>query len=76
MYLHNYPITTLCAPPTAYRPLVLPDSIALFRQFPPRALAHCVGAGEPLNPEVIRQWRALTGLDIRDGYGQVRPQQR
>ena len=30
-----------------------------------------MGAGEPLNPEVIRQWKQLTGIDIRDGYGQA-----
>ena len=31
----------------------------------------CAVAGEPLNPEVIEQWRAATGLTIRDGYGQT-----
>jgi acyl-coenzyme A synthetase/AMP-(fatty) acid ligase len=36
-----------------------------------RSLRHCVGAGEPLNPEVIDAWRAGTGLTIRDGYGQT-----
>src|SRR5579862_502272 len=71
MYLHQYPITTFCAPPTAYRPLVLPDSIEILKAYPPKALEHCVGAGEPLNPEVIRQWKQITGLDIKDGYGQV-----
>jgi acetyl-CoA synthetase/medium-chain acyl-CoA synthetase len=30
-----------------------------------------VGAGEPLNPEVIDIWRQHTGLTIRDGYGQT-----
>jgi len=34
-------------------------------------LRHCVGAGEPLNPEVIAAWRAGTGLTIYDGYGQT-----
>ena len=70
-YLHDYPITTFCGPPTAYRPLVLPESAKELQAHPPKALEHCVGAGEPLNPEVIRQWKQLTGLDIRDGYGQV-----
>lgn len=70
-YLHDYPITTFCAPPTAYRPLVLPESADALTQNPPKCLEHCVGAGEPLNPEVIRQWKQLTGLEIRDGYGQV-----
>jgi acetyl-CoA synthetase len=30
-----------------------------------------VGAGEPLNPEIIEQVRAAWGLTIRDGYGQT-----
>jgi len=34
-------------------------------------LRHCVGAGEPLNPEIIDTWKAATGLTIRDGYGQT-----
>ena len=35
------------------------------------ALREVVGAGEPLNPEVIEQVRAAWGLTIRDGYGQT-----
>ncbi|MFN8496613.1 MAG: AMP-binding protein [Anaerolineae bacterium] len=66
-FLQRYGITTFCAPPTAYRMLVLEDLQAY--QFP--RLRHCVGAGEPLNPEVIEQWRNATGLTIRDGYGQT-----
>jgi acyl-coenzyme A synthetase/AMP-(fatty) acid ligase len=65
--LERYPITTFCAPPTAYRLLVLED---LSRYRLP-ALRHCVGAGEPLNPEVIEAWRRGTGQLIRDGYGQT-----
>ncbi len=30
-----------------------------------------VGAGEPLNPEVIEQVRRAWGLTIRDGFGQT-----
>lgn len=65
--LQRYPITTFCAPPTAYRLLVQQDLSHI--TFP--ALRHCVGAGEPLNPEVIEAWHAATGLTIRDGYGQT-----
>src|SRR6266851_5832765 len=36
-----------------------------------KALRHCVGAGEPLNPEVIKIWEKTTSLTIRDGYGQT-----
>ena len=30
-----------------------------------------IGAGEPLNPEVIERVKAAWGLTIRDGYGQT-----
>ena len=69
--LHAYPITTFCAPPTVYRMLVLDEPMAYLKANPPKALRHCVGAGEPLNPEVIRTWEKNTGLTIRDGYGQT-----
>ncbi len=69
--LHKYPITTRCAPPTAYRMLVLDEPIVYLKSHPPRALRHCVGAGEPLNPEVIKIWEEVTGMTIRDGYGQT-----
>ncbi len=61
------PITTFCGAPTIYRMFVQED-LARYR-FP--RLRHCVGAGEPLNPEVIETWRKATGLVIRDGYGQT-----
>jgi len=69
--LNKYPITTFCAPPTVYRMLVLEKPLAYLKTHPPKALRHCVGAGEPLNPEVIRAWEQNTGLTIRDGYGQT-----
>jgi medium-chain acyl-CoA synthetase len=65
--LERFPVSTLCAPPTAYRMFVRTDLAN--RAFP--ALRHCVSAGEPLNPEVIDLWKAATGLDIHDGYGQT-----
>ena len=65
--LSAYPITTLCASPTMYRMLVLKD----MNQYTFSHLRHCVGAGEPLNPEIIEVWKADTGITIRDGYGQT-----
>jgi acetyl-CoA synthetase/medium-chain acyl-CoA synthetase len=65
--LEQYPISTFCAPPTAYRLLVLED-LSRYRL---SALRHCSGAGEPLNPEVIEAWQRGTGQLIRDGYGQT-----
>ncbi len=65
--LEKYPVTILCAPPTAYRMLI--KEALDGRKF--RALRHCVSAGEPLNPEVIEIWRAKTGAGICEGYGQT-----
>ena len=65
--LQDYPVTTMCGAPTIYRMLVLQD----LNKFSYSKLRHCVGAGEPLNPEIIETWRAATGVTIRDGYGQT-----
>ncbi len=59
-------VTTFCAPPTVWRMLVQED---LGRWRPP--LREVVGAGEPLNPEVIEQVSRAWGLMLRDGYGQT-----
>jgi acetyl-CoA synthetase/medium-chain acyl-CoA synthetase len=65
--LQKYPITTLCGPPTVYRMLVLQD----LSHYSFSHLRYCIGAGEPLNPEIIEAWRQATGNIIRDGYGQT-----
>ncbi len=65
--LAKYPVTTMCGAPTIYRMLVLQDLSGY--SFP--NLRHCVGAGEPLNPEIIEVWKKATGCTIRDGYGQT-----
>ena len=59
-------VTSFCAPPTVWRMLIQADLSKLANP-PQKAL----GAGEPLNPEVIaiveREW----GVSIRDGFGQT-----
>jgi acetyl-CoA synthetase/medium-chain acyl-CoA synthetase len=65
--LENYPITTWCAPPTALRLIVRED--LSHRHFP--RLRHCVTAGEPLNPEVMKLWQEATGLTLYEAYGQT-----
>ncbi|ADK85863.1 AMP-dependent synthetase and ligase [Desulfarculus baarsii DSM 2075] len=64
--LERYGVTTFCAPPTVYRMLIQQDLKAY--DF---TLRHCMSAGEPMNPEVIKAWREGTGLDIYDFYGQT-----
>ena len=59
-------VTSLCAPPTAWRMLIKED-LAAWKS----ALRELVGAGEPLNPEVIEQVERAWGIRIRDGFGQT-----
>jgi acetyl-CoA synthetase len=81
VYIHNQPrfepvavlkalvrdgVTSLCAPPTVWRSLIL-QPLADYRV----ALRELVSAGEPLNPEVIERVRSAWGITIRDGYGQT-----
>ncbi len=65
--LEQYGVTVFCAPPTAYRMMVLED----LSRYDLDGLRHCTGAGEPLNPEVMKQWEDSTGQVIYDGYGQT-----
>ncbi|NYT05959.1 MAG: AMP-binding protein [Methanomicrobiales archaeon] len=65
--MEKYGVTTFCCPPTIYRMLILAD----LDKFDFSELRHCVSAGEPLNPEVIRAWEEATGLTIYEGYGQT-----
>ncbi|MFZ2007512.1 MAG: AMP-binding protein [Stellaceae bacterium] len=64
--LTRYKVTTFCAPPTVWRMLIQEDLKAH-----KVALREVVGAGEPLNPEIIDQVSNAWGLTIRDGYGQT-----
>jgi acetyl-CoA synthetase len=64
--LEKHEITTLCAPPTVWRFLILED-LAAHRVKVREALS----AGEPLNPEVIDRVQKAWGVAIRDGYGQT-----
>jgi len=59
-------ITSFCAPPTVWRMLIQADLTQL--RTPPTKV---VGAGEPLNPEVIEQVAKSWGVTIRDGFGQT-----
>ena len=59
-------VTTLCAPPTVWR-LFIQEDLARF----PVKLREVIGAGEPLNPEIIEQVKKAWGLTLRDGYGQT-----
>ncbi|MBV1914701.1 MAG: AMP-binding protein [Pseudomonadales bacterium] len=60
-------VTTFCAPPTVYRIFAQMD----LASYNLSSIRHALGAGEPLNPEVIKVWKGVTGSDIYDGYGQT-----
>jgi acetyl-CoA synthetase len=64
--LHDHHVSTLCAPPTVWRKLILEP---LGER--PSQLRELTSAGEPLNPEVIETVRHAWGITIRDGYGQT-----
>jgi acetyl-CoA synthetase len=59
-------VTSFCAPPTVWRMLIQADLSSL-----PNPPTKVVGAGEPLNPEVIEQVEKAWGIRIRDGFGQT-----
>jgi acetyl-CoA synthetase len=59
-------VATFCAPPTVWRMLIQSDLGPR-----PEALREVLGAGEPLNPDVIATVERAWGLTIRDGFGQT-----
>jgi len=64
--LREHHVSTLCAPPTVWRRLILEP---LGER--PSHLRELASAGEPLNAEVIETVRKAWGITIRDGYGQT-----
>ena len=63
----KYQITTFCAPPTMLRMLIRGD----LSKFDLSSIHHMTTAGEALNPEVFKQFKAATGLEIMEGFGQT-----
>jgi acetyl-CoA synthetase len=65
--IEKYKVVTFCAPPTIYRFLIKED----LTKFDLSHLKYCVVAGEPLNPEVFKQFYDQTGIKLMEGYGQT-----
>jgi acetyl-CoA synthetase len=65
--IEDYKLTTFCAPPTMYR-FMLQEQVA---DYDLRSVTNWTTAGEPLNPEVTKQWEEHTGKRIREGFGQT-----
>jgi acetyl-CoA synthetase len=65
--IEKYRVVTFCAPPTIYRFLIKED----LSKYDLSHLKYCVVAGEPLNPEVFKQFYDQTGIKLMEGYGQT-----
>jgi acyl-coenzyme A synthetase/AMP-(fatty) acid ligase len=59
-------VNVLCQAPTEYRMIAKRTALRPLPQ-----LRRMVSAGEPLEAETIAAWRAATGLEVSDGYGQT-----
>jgi acetyl-CoA synthetase len=64
--LSKHKVTSLCAPPTIFRFLIRED----LSKYDLSSLEWCTIAGEALNPAVYEQFYQLTGIKLREGYGQ------
>lgn len=64
--IQKYRITSLCAPPTIFRFLIREE----ISNYDLSSLEHCTIAGEALNPAVYEQFLKLTGIKLKEGYGQ------
>ena len=64
--LVEHQITTLCAPPTVWR-MMIQEDLSAYKVH----LREVVGAGEPLNPEIIERVKKAWNLTLRDGFGQT-----
>jgi acetyl-CoA synthetase len=66
-HLQDARVTTFCAAPTVYRFLITQD----LARYDLSALRHCTIAGEAMNPVVYERFKELTGLELKEGYGQT-----
>jgi len=60
-------VTTFCAPPTVYRFLIKEN----IEGYDFSNLTYVTTAGEPLPPEVSRRFKEISGLTIKEGFGQT-----
>lgn len=65
--IQDYKITSFCAPPTIFRFMIQED----LRKYDLSSLKWCCIAGEPLNPSVYEEFYKLTGVKLREGFGQT-----
>ena len=66
--IDEHSINVLCCTPTEYRLMAKVDSL---NRYSLKSLHSAVSAGEPLNREVINNFKKYFDLTVRDGYGQT-----
>ncbi len=65
--IHDYHITSLCAPPTIYRFLIRED----LSKYDLSSLEYCTTAGEAVNYSVYETFKRITGIRLMEGFGQT-----
>ncbi|MBE6321409.1 MAG: acetyl-CoA synthetase [Bacteroidales bacterium] len=65
--ISKYKVTSFCAPPTVFRFMIRED----LTKYDLSALKQCSIAGEALNPSVYEQFYKLTGIKMREAFGQT-----
>lgn len=65
--IEQYHITSFCAPPTVYRFMIHED----FKKYDLSSLEYCCTAGEALNASVFDEFHKLTGIELKEGFGQT-----
>ncbi|UCE38576.1 MAG: acyl-CoA synthetase [Thermoplasmata archaeon] len=65
--IEKYEVTNLASLPTAYRLFLTVKDAE--KNYDLSSLRHCISAGEPLNPEVIKEWKRRFNLDVYYGIG-------
>ncbi|OYT45780.1 acyl-CoA synthetase [Thermoplasmatales archaeon ex4484_6] len=65
--IERYQVTNLACVPTGYRMFLTVKDFE--KRWDLSTLRHCISAGEPLNPEVIAEWKRRLGIQIYDGIG-------
>ncbi len=65
--MEKYKVTSFCAPPTVYRFMIHED----FEKYDLSSLEYACTAGEALNPSVYDRFLELTGIQLKEGFGQT-----
>lgn len=64
--ISKHKVTSFCAPPTIYR-FMMQENIT---KFDLSSLRSCCLAGEPLSPDIYNKFKEITGISMREGFGQ------